>query len=181
MLDRKMVRCCPHLAKPTIELLLPQVMSQYCNVTLAMGVMHVNGIPMLVIISRNICFATVEALPNHNIPMLEKGIKSVATMYKRAGFYVTTTLMLDGEFEAMCGDLADLEIGALSKMARDEHVGNIKRFIHMLKERMQAIYNSLPFINMPLQIVIEMAKHAVYYWLNAFLYYLNGMSDNLSP
>jgi hypothetical protein len=44
---------------------------------------------------------------------------------------------------------------------------------------MQAIYNSLPFMNMPPQIVIEMDKYAVY-WLNAFPHQ-NGVSDTLSP
>jgi hypothetical protein len=77
--------------------------------------MHINGIPMLVTISRNIRFVMVEALPNRNIPTLVKGIKSVATVYKRAGFHITTALM-DGEFEAMRGNLADLEI-ALNKAA----------------------------------------------------------------
>jgi hypothetical protein len=109
--------------------------------------------------------------------MLVKGIKAVATVYKRAGFHITTTLM-DGEFEPMRGDLADLGI-ALNETARDEHVGNIERFIHTLKERMRAIYNTLPFNHMPPRIVIEMAKHAIY-WLNAFPH-PNGVSANLSP
>lgn len=86
---------------------------------------------------------------------------------------------MDGKFEAMHGDLAKLKI-ALNEVARDEHIGDIKRFIHMRKERMWAIYNcSLPFTNMPLQIVIKMAKHTVY-WLNAFPH-LNSLSDDLSP
>jgi hypothetical protein len=61
------VRRRPHLAKPTIEPLPPQIMSRYRRVTLAADVMYVNGIPMLVTISRNLRFATVEALPNRNI------------------------------------------------------------------------------------------------------------------
>jgi hypothetical protein len=176
-LKGKTVRRRPHLAKPTVEPLPPQIMSRYRNVTLAADVMHVNGVPMLVTISRHIRFATVEALPNRNIPTLLKGIQSVTTVYKRAGFRVLTTMM-DGEFEAMRGDLADLGI-ALNEAARDEHVGEIERFIRTLKERMRAIYNSLPFTNMPPRIVIEMAKHAVY-WLNAFPH-PNGVSNTLSP
>ena len=43
---------------------------------------------------------------------------------------------------------------------------------------MRAIYNSLPFTNMPLWIMIEMAKHAVY-WPNAFPHQ-DGISDTLS-
>ena len=84
-------------------------MSRYCNVTLAADVMHVNRIPMLVTVSKNIRFATIEALPNRNIPTLVKEIKSVATVYRRAGFRIMTAKM-DGEFEAMRGDLADLGI-----------------------------------------------------------------------
>ena len=87
---------------------------------------------------------------------------------------------MDGKFEAMRGDLADLKIALNKTASRDEHIGNIKRFIRMLvKERMQAIYNTLPFNNMPPQIIIEMAKHAVY-WLNAFPH-PNSVSNNLSP
>jgi hypothetical protein len=53
-LKGKTVRRRPHLAKPTIEPLPPQIMSRYRNVTLAADVMYVNGIPMLVTISRNL-------------------------------------------------------------------------------------------------------------------------------
>jgi hypothetical protein len=126
-LKGKTVRRRPHLAKPVIEPLPPQIMSRYRNVTLAADLMYVNGIPMLVTISRNVRFVTVEALPNRNIPTLVNGIKAVATIYKRAGFRITTALM-DGEFEPMRGDLADLGI-ALNETARDEHVGDIERFI----------------------------------------------------
>jgi Zinc knuckle len=176
-LKGKTVRRKPHLAKPVIAILPPQVMSRYRNVTLAADVMHVNGIPMLVTISRNIRFGTVEPIPNRNLGTLVSGIKSVASVYKRAGFQITSALM-DGEFEPMRGDLADLGI-ALNETARDEHVGDVERFIRTLKERMRAIYNMLPFNNMPPRLVIEMAKHAVY-WLNAFPH-PNGISDTLSP
>ena len=127
--------------------------------------MHVNGVPMLVTISRHIHFSTMEALLNRNIAMLVKGIKAIVAVYKYTGFHITTALM-DREFKAMRGDLADLGI-MLNKAARDEHIGKVKRFIRTLKERLQVIYNTLPFNSMPPRIVIKMAKHAAY-WLNAF-------------
>jgi hypothetical protein len=153
-------------------------MSRYRNVTLAADSIYVNGIPMLVTISQNIRFIAVEALPNRNISTLVNGIKAVATVYKRASFCVMTTLM-DGEFEPMRRNLADLGI-ALNEAARDEHVGDIEQFIQTVKERMRAIYNTLPFNNMPVRIIIEMAKHAMIYWLDAFPH-PNGVSDTLSP
>ena len=131
---------------------------------------------MLVIISKNIWFVTVEALPNCTILMLVKGIKSIATIYGWARFCIMTAKM-DGEFEAMHGDLAVLEIN-LNEAVRDEHVGEVKQFIYTLKEWMCAIYNSLPFTNMPPWIMIEMAKHAVY-WLNAFPHQ-DSISNTLS-
>lgn len=71
-----------------------------------------------------------------NIPMLVKGIKAVAMVYKQAGFCWITMALMDGKSEEMCGDLADIWI-ALNKTARDKHVSDIKQFIHMLrKERM---------------------------------------------
>jgi hypothetical protein len=41
--------------------------------------------------------------------MLVNGIKTVVTIYQRASFKVTTTLM-DGKFELMQGKLADLGV-----------------------------------------------------------------------
>ena len=83
-----------------------------------------NSIPMLVTVSRNIRFGTVEALRNRHLPLLINGIKSVATMYCQAGFHIAAAKM-DGEFEPMRGDLADLGIG-LNEAARDEHIGEVE-------------------------------------------------------
>ena len=98
---------------------------------LAADVMYVNGIPMLITVSRNIWFGTVEALHNCHLPSLISGIKSMATMYRQAGFRIAAAKM-DSEFELMHGDLADLGIG-LNKAARDEHIGEVEQFIQTLK------------------------------------------------
>ena len=44
---------------------------------------------------------------------------------------------------------------------------------------MHAIYNTLPFQKIPMQLIIEMAKTAVF-WLNAFPV-MGGASQDLSP
>ena len=80
-LKGKTVRCRPHIVHPTVEPLPPQIISRYHDIILVADVMYVNGIPMLVTILRNIRFGTVEALPNHHVPTLVKGIKSIASMY----------------------------------------------------------------------------------------------------
>ena len=68
----------------------------------------------------------------------------------------------------MRGELAEIGV-VLNTNAHDKHVGDIERFIQMIKEWMRAIYNTLPHKNMPPRLVTEMAKHAVF-WLNAFPY-----------
>ena len=78
----------------------------------------------------------------------------------------------------LCGSLAELGI-RLNETSRDEHIGDIERYIRMVKERMRAIYNTLPFQKIPAQLVIEMAKTAVF-WLNAFPV-TGGASQDLSP
>ena len=76
------------------------------------------------------------------------------------------------------GGLAEIGI-TLNETSRDEHVGDIERYIRTVKERMRAIYNTMPFRKVPARLVIEMAKTAVF-WLNAFPV-LGGASGNLSP
>ena len=106
-----------------------------------------------------------------------KSIANVVTLYRKAGFKVTTALM-DGEFVPLRGGLAEIGV-ALNETSRDEHVGDIERYIRTIKERMRSIYNTLPFHKVPARLVIEMAKTAVF-WLNAFLV-SRGASRDLSP
>jgi hypothetical protein len=176
-LKGKTTRRQPHLVRPIVETLPPQVMSRYRNVTIACDVMFVNKVAMIVTVSRNIRFATVEAIPDRKAETLVKAVKSVVSIYRRGGFQVTTALM-DGEFEVLRGDLADIGI-TLNEAAGDEHVGDIERYIRTLKERMRAIHSTIPFARVPDRVIIEMAKYSVF-WLNAFPH-PNGVSDTLSP
>lgn len=176
-LKGKTTRQRPRTVRPVVETLPPKIMSRYRDVTLACDIMFVNKVPMLVTISRNIRFATVEGLQDRKAETLTKAIKSVVSIYRRGGFRVITVLM-DGEFEIMRDELADIGV-MMNTTARDEHVGDIERYIRTLKERMRAIYNTLPFDRMPHRLIIEMAKYSVY-WLNSFPH-PNGVSDALSP
>lgn len=176
-LKGKTARRRPHAVRQVIQPLPPEIMSRYQFVTICADVMYVNGVPFLVTLSRHIRFGTVEALASRRLPMLVSGIKNVLQIYRRAGFQVNQALM-DGEFEPMRGDLAELGV-ALNTTARDEHVGDIERFIRTIKECMRATYNTLPYRNMPPRLIIEMAKHAVF-WINAFPH-ANGIAGNRSP
>ena len=130
--------------------------------------MYVNQIPMLISISRNIKFGTIEAIPNNKTATVLKGVKAILQLYRGNGFTIEMALM-DGEFGHLWGELAGMGV-TLNETSRDEHVGDIERYILMVKERMRAIYSTLPFNKIPGRLVIEMAK--------ASIFWLNGMPPN---
>ena len=139
--------------------------------------MYVNRVAMLVPISRNIKFATIEAIPNSKSSVILKSMQVILQIYWRNGFLVAVALM-DGEFVHLCGELASMGV-TLNDTSLDEHVGVMERFIRTIKERMRAIYNMLPFQKVPARLTIEMARASVF-WLNN-LPLKNGLYSELSP
>ena len=142
------------------------VLKQYQKVTLCVDIMYVIKVAMLVSISRKIKFGTIEIIPNNKSAVLLKGLKGILQVYQQRGFHVEMALM-DGELGHLRGELASLGV-TLNEASRDEHVGEIERFIRTVKERMRAIYNTLPFQKIPARLVAEMAK-ACMFWLNSLL------------
>jgi hypothetical protein len=141
--------------------------------------MYVNGVPFLLTISQNLKFRTIEALPNRLEATVITGLILMVCVYKQRGFSISLGLA-DGEFdtpgirESLAGEGV-----ALDPTGRDEHMGDVERYVHTVKERMRATYNTLPFMHMPTRLVIEMAKQAVF-WLHSFPR-ADGVSDHMSP
>ena len=167
----------PPIIDSPVSVDITHILKYYGEVTLCIDLMYVNKVPLLVTLSRNVKFGTVEAVKDRKEATLMKSIATVVTLYRKAGFKVTTALM-DGEFVPLRGGLAEIGI-TLNETSRDEHVGDVERYIRTVKERMRAIYNTMPFQKVPARLVIEMAKTAVF-WLNAFPV-SGGASGNLSP
>ena len=176
-LKGKTTRRNPPIVDSPVPVDITSILKYYREVTLCVDLMYVNRVPLLVTLSRNIKFGTVEAVKDRKEASLLKGVATVTSLYRKAGFKVTTALM-DGEFVPLRGGLAEIGI-TLNETSRDEHVGDIERYIRTVKERMRAIYNTLPFRKVPGRLVIEMAKTAVF-WLNVFPPF-GGASRDLSP
>jgi hypothetical protein len=87
-------------------------------------------------------------------------------------------MLMDGQFEPIRGDLADMQI-TLNTVLAGKHVPEIERYICTVKERVRCIYNSLPFKRMPGKMIIKMVSHSVF-WLNVFPP-SDGISKTLSP
>ena len=176
-LKGKTTRRSPPIVDSPVTAVPAGVLQEYRKVTLCVDVMYVNRVAMLVSISRKIRFGTLEVIPNNKSTVLMKGLKSILQVYQRGGFQVEAALM-DGEFGHLRGELASMGV-TLNETSRDEHMGEIERFIRTIKERMRAIYNTLPFQRIPAWLVAEMGKACVF-WLNS-LPPQSNFGNDLSP
>ena len=94
--------------------------------------MMVNKIQFMMSISWHIKFGTGESLSNVKVPTLSGYMKCIHQLYMQWGFRVTEVLM-DGQFEPLHGDLAELGI-YLNVVSANEHVPEIEHFICTVKE-----------------------------------------------
>jgi hypothetical protein len=86
------------------------------------------------------------------------------------------TINVNGKFEPLQAVLTSV---SFNLCAKEEHVLEIERYIHTVKDRMQSGYNFLPFECISWIMVICLAANAVF-WLNAFPH-PDGVSGTLSP
>jgi hypothetical protein len=96
---------------------------RYRNVTIAIDIMYVNKIAFFVTISRDICFATREMIPDAQINTIMKVIKHVLNVYKTRNFKVTH-ILADGQFEHLSNEIASLG-GMPNIVAQWEHVPDL--------------------------------------------------------
>eukprot|EP00957_Ditylum_brightwellii_P046336 3516129-Ditylum_brightwellii.AAC.1 len=85
---------------------------------------------------------------------------------------------MNGQFKPLHGNLAEEKI-TLEVCSNNEHVAEIKRQNRTVKERVRAVYNTLPFKKVPGRILVELVNFVVF-WLNVFLPSA-GVSKTLSP
>jgi hypothetical protein len=157
---------------------LPAALAErYKEVTIAIDVMKVNGIPFFMSVSRNIKFGTAEVLKNQLAGTLLKYVRTIVNLYHRRGFHVVMILG-DGQFETLRDGLAALGVG-LNICAPDEHVAEIERFIRTVKERVRCLYTSCPFVRFPYLMIVRMVATSLF-WLNN-LPPNNGVSPTMTP
>ena len=121
----------------------PKIIKEYGDTTLSADIMHVNGIPFVVTRSRHIHFGRVDVLPSLQATDIGTSLRRVMHIYARGGFQVTVALM-DGAFASLHDVCNQLQV-TLNTTSRDEHVGDVERYIRTIKEHMRGITNTLPF------------------------------------
>jgi hypothetical protein len=175
-LKRKIVRQTP---KEVIidDISLPSHLKErYENIIIAADIMFVNRIAFLVTTSRHIRFATSKKIDQMKNKTILKAIQEVLNIYQGRGFKVTHLLM-DGQFESL-RDAMNATGVSLNIVARGEHVPEVERLIRTLKERVQWVYNDLPFTKIPMRMLIELVYYCTF-WLNSFQNNA-GISESLS-
>lgn len=84
---------------------------------------------------------------------------------------------MDMDFEKLNDRMTSMEINTT---AACEHVGDIERYIRVVKERARSMASQLPYNKcMPDQVVIHLMKFVVM-WINA-IPHRNGISSTISP
>jgi hypothetical protein len=127
----KTARSQPVAVVPDYVHIPPDLFIVHKQVTLCIDVMHINDIPFLISVSRNIQFTTIERLENRKEVTLNLSIRKVYKLYQRRGFVIDMCFM-DNEFEVLRGGLLLHEI-ALNTCAPGEHVPEIERRIRTHK------------------------------------------------
>ncbi len=172
----KTVRQRPSAVRPEYVNVPRDLYERIKNVTVTADVMFVNGLPFLVTLSRDIKLGSVEFLPSHTVTQLCNALNKVFLIYRRGGFMIRSCLM-DMEFEKLKNQMESVIVNTT---AAREHVGDIERYIRVIKERGRSVTSQLPYKKcMPDQIVIHLIKFVVM-WLNA-LPHPSGISQVLSP
>ena len=88
------------------------------------------------------------------------------------------TALMDGAFVGLHDVCNQLQV-TLNTTSRDEHMGDVERYIRTIKECMRSVSNTIPFKRLTRNMVMELAK-AVVYWLNSVPSNM-GVSPIMSP
>jgi len=116
-------------------------------------------------------------LPNQKSKTILGAIQQVKAIYAHHGFAISAILM-DGQFDTLRADLADMQI-TLNTTSNSEHAPEVECHIQTIKECACAVYNMLPFPQLPTHLIIELIHYCTF-WLNSFPT-TTGMSNTLSP
>jgi len=153
------------------------MLEEHGNVTLMTDIMYINKIPFIITLSRAILLGTIEMIEDERKSTIIKSLEQVINAYHRRAFKVQHILM-DRQFECIRKYMEATGIN-LNTTAWDEHVPEIERYMCTIKERIRVTTNTLPFEQLPHQLIVEIASNAVF-WINWFPY-KDGIHNTLSP
>ena len=161
---------------PEITPVPQEIMDFYKDVTIGADVLFVNGVAMIITVSRHIHYGTIAPIPNLKSDTLAAKIKVSIAGYKKRGFNVQF-LLVDKQFKGLISRLKGIVI--VNVVSMKEHVPEVEQFIRTAKERARSTFSMVPYEKMPVRCVVEL-MFTVMFYLNAFPW-PEGVSQTLSP
>ena len=155
----------------------PVVTSDYVKIPRALKEAHkgvilyadnffIDGVPMMITLSKNLCYGTSRYLPNQEKMDLLGALDAVFSVYNAAGFKIKE-FHADPQFEC-CRVELEKEGIYVNICAAKEHQVNIERYIQVVKERYRVLYHQLPYGMWLRLMVTRGCSHGVLEKVNAF-------------
>jgi len=139
----KTVASTPLLVGPRVDTTSPR------SITLHADIMHVDSAPYLITVSSQINMVIVTVLAGRDSDSLMDAIITQVNIYK-SHKWQPGVILVDGETEFQnCIPALNAEHILVNTASASQHVPVIERKIRLVKERVRAIYNSLPFLLPP--------------------------------
>ena len=143
-----------------IEVLLEEKAMEFKQLTAAMDIMFVTGVPFLLTVSRGLSLLVTQAVEGRNVGHLKKGVEAIQATYAKHGMKISTWLF-DGEkgFLALKHWMESSGM-RVNTAAKNEHVPEVERAARQVKERVRGIFNTLPY-KLPLIMLVHLVYFAV--------------------
>lgn len=160
-----------------LRMIPAEIMEHHREVVVCIDLMHLNGIPFAISISRALKLCTAEALVDQHSTTLLGSLKRVKMTYARRGF-IMNQVAAGNESSCLDSQLSNAGI-SLNVFARDEHVLEVERHRRTLKDRCLLTYNTLPFKKLPARMLVELV-YGMTFWIHA-IPATDGLSRTISP
>eukprot|EP00536_Pseudo-nitzschia_multiseries_P011782 jgi/Psemu1/29985/gm1.29985_g len=178
-IEGKTVQRKKQTVEPNISPIPQHIRDHYMEITMGIDIMYINGVPFLTTTSRHVHYGTSEPVQSTKTNDILPVIHDIINFYKKRSFQITT-ILADEQFKPLTMSLAEKHI-KLNIVSHDKHVPEAERYNHttITKERCRCIFSTLPYSNVPKQMIVEMVRNVNFY-LNKFPWD-NDVSNELAP
>ena len=115
------------------------------SVILCVDIFYIGGLTFLLSVSRNLNMYMVSHVASRKVSVLKDAISSQVSTYKSKGF-VVKYILIDNESAVTTAIPYINDMGiTVNQTARNEHVPEVERAGRTLKERVRAVWNTLPY------------------------------------
>ena len=136
----------------------PDVLNQHKHIVLCVDIFYFGGQRFLHTISKHYNFRTVTMIKSATQENLKKSLVPIFRFYTSRGLDIQH-MRADFQFECLREDIYPIN---LHTTAAGEHVPEVERSIQTIEGDCRALYNSLPYKNLPKQLLKGMVEYVVH-------------------